>query len=308
MKKLGIVLMIILICSLAAGCAEGNIQMQEDRNREAESSWYKSEGFSNAMKLFDEYIEGNGEQSGVAKTDALQVVKADRISERYYLISYMVAPLYPLTNYHYALADMEKASCEAINLDTIDYISEVSYSDDIITFHCEGNNVVNGLREFPHDLKYVIAKRELTTEYPYKSLQHGEYEISLGIGMNKVGLAKVAENKKSIYFDFEETEGTILAGGWFCPAIKTGLKLDNEDEKAYYVDFEELVLSGESEKQLMDLKKLDYVENVRIRNYKDVHDIDHVAVYFKFKGVTEYTCSFRENDHNGFMDFILTVR
>lgn len=311
LRKLKAVLVIILICSLTAGCYNSGVAAMKEGTGKGEggqSGWYKSEEFSNALKLFDKYMEENPGLCGAAKTDTLQLVKMDRISERYYLISYMISPLYSLINYHYALVDLEKGSCEPINLDTIDYISEVTYTGDIITFHCEGNNVVNGFRDFPHVLKYDIEKRELITEYPYKSLKRGEYEILLGNGINKVGLSNVIENNKTIKFDFTDVKDTIHAGGWFCPRIRTGLKLDFKDTKTYYVDFEALVLSREAEKQIEDLEKLDYIEDVRIRSYKDVHEISHVAVYFRFKDVAEYACSFEDDSSNDFRDFIVTLR
>jgi hypothetical protein len=322
MKKLNIVLMIGLICALAVGCSSGELQALKEQNAslkkqatEAEGqklkpmSWYKSEEFSQALVVLDEFIETNSARLGIANTDILQLVRLEKVSERCYLAAYMIAPLAPLTNNFYALVDIEKGECAQINLDSIDYISEVTYDKDYITFHCEGNNVMNGFRQFPHNKKYDIAKNEVNDEYLYKSLKHSESEIRLGNSMNKVGLDKITENNKAILFDFGQTDGTVMAGGMFCPAIKTGLKQDgNYEDRTLYVDFEALVLSKEAQKQIMDLEKLDYISDVSIRDYKDVHDNPHVAVYFKFEGMQEYSCKFQEDSSNGFMDFTLMLK
>ena len=322
MKKLYIALAIGLICSLTTGCSSGETQTLKEQNDSLKkqvteleeqklqpASWYKSEEFSQALKLVDEFIEINGGQLGIANNDTIQMIRLDKVSGRYFLAAYMIAPLYPLTNNLYALVDMEKEECTHINLDSVDYINEVTYDKDFISFYCGGQNIMNGFREFPHFKKYDIAKNQVTTEYIYKSLQFSESEIRLGNGVNKVGLDKVTENKKAILFSFNQIDGTVLAGGMFCPTIKTGLKQDGSQEnRTLYVDFEALVLSKEAQKQIMDLKNLDYISDINVRNYKDVHDISHVAVYFKFKDVKEYSCSFQEDGSNGFMDFTLTLK
>lgn len=322
MKKLKIAIIMGLVCALAVGCSGGELQALKEQNAslkkqvaEAEGqklqpmSWYKSEEFSQALMVLDGFIETNSAKLGIANTDTLQLLRLDKVSDRYYLAAYMIAPLHPLTNNYYALVDMEKGECKEINLDSIDYVSEVTYDKEFITFHYEGNNVMNGFREFPHIKKYDIVKNEVTTEYPYKSLKFSESEVRLGNSINRVGLDKVTENNKAILFDFGQTDGTVLAGGMLCPAIKAGLKQDgNQEDRTLYVDFEALVLSKEAQKQIMDLKKLDYISDVSIRDYKDVHDNSHVAVYFKFKDVQEYNCKFQEDSSSGFMDFTLILK
>jgi hypothetical protein len=323
MKRLKIVLIIGLICSLAIGCSSGEIKTLKEQKASLEeklealeeqnmrpASWYKSEEFSIALKLLDEFFETNSTQLGIAKTDTLQLVKFDKISDRYFLAAYIIAPIYPVTNSFYALVDMDKESCIQINLETIDYIKEITYDKDSITFYCDGQNVVNGFRDFPHNIKYDIAKNKISKEYLYYSFQHTSWvDTQLGNGINEVGLDKITENNKSILFSFKPTDSTLLAGGGFCPRISTGVKLDsNQQDRVLYVSFESLVLSKEAEKQIMGLKALDYMLDISIREYKDLQDIPHVAVYFKFKDMKEYSCSFKENSSNGFMDFELKLR
>jgi hypothetical protein len=322
MKRSYIVIIICLICSLAIGCSNGELKTLKEQNVSLEKkvteleeqslrpvSWYKSEEFSLGLKLLDEFIETNSAKLGIAKTDTLQLVKLDKVSDRHFLASYMIAPLYPLTNNFYALVDMQKEECIQINLDTVDYVNEITYDKDFISFYCEGQNVIDGFRKFPHLFKYDIANNKVSTEYMYKSLQFSESEIRLGNGINKVELDEVAENNKTILFSFGQLDDTVLAGGALCPLITTGIKQDgNQEERTLYIDFEALVLSKEAQKQLLDLKALDYISDISIRNYKDVHDSSHVAVYFKFKDMKEYSCSFQEDNSNGFMDFNLMLK
>ncbi len=320
MKKLNIVLIIVLICALAIGCSSGELQALKEQKISLEekvaeleeqriqpASWYKSGEFNQALKLLDGFIETNAEKLEMAESDTPQIVRLDKVSDRYFLAVYTMDPRHMRINQTYTLIDMEKDSCTQINLDSADYLSEITYDKDFIVFHSEGRNLVNSFRDFPHIVKYDIAKNEVTTEYLYKSLKFSD-EIRSGNGA-RVGLGNVTENNKAIMFDFAQTDGGVLAGGMFCPEIKTGLKQDgNQQDRTLYVDFKALVLSREAQKQIMDLKKLDYIPDISIRNYKDVHDISHVAVYFKFKGVQEYSCRFKEDSENGFMDFALMLK
>lgn len=321
MKRICIVIVISLICSLATGCTGGEIQTLQEQNdslkkqvteleeqKQKPASWYKSEEFSQALKLFDEFIETNDMKLGISKDDVLQLVKLDKVSDRHFLTAYMIAPVQPLTNNFYALVDIDKGECIQINLDSVDYINEIAYDKDFISFYCEGQNVIDGFRKFPHIIKYDIAKKEVTTEYPYKSMKASEPEIALGNGINKVGLRDAIENNKTILFSFNEVKGTIVAGGVLCPSIKTGLKQDgNEEDRTLYIDIEALVLSEEARQKLMNLKDIEYISDISVRNYTDVHDIAHVAVYFKFKGIQEYCCSFQEGS-GGFTDFMLMLK
>lgn len=322
MKKLNIVLMLGIICALAIGCSSGEFQALKEQKVSLEKkvseleeqklqseSWYKSEDFDRALKLLDESFETNASKLGIAEFDTPQIVRLEKVSVRYLLAEYTLYSQHEYINLKYALIDMEKDSCTQIDLEINDYIEEITYDEDFISFHCEGRNIMDGFRDFPHIYKYDIAKNEVTVEYPYKSLKFSESEIRLGNGVNKAGLDKVTENNKSILFDFAQVDGTVMAGGVMCPAIKTGLKQDgNQEDRTLYVDFEALVLSKEAKKQIMDLEKLDYISDISIRDYKDVHDSSHVAVYFKFKDVQEYICKFQEDGSNGFMSFMLMLK
>lgn len=321
MKRINTFIMISLICVMSIGCSSGEIQVLKEQNASLEkqvaeleeqkqkpSNWYKGEEASRALKLLDGFIEDNGAELGIAEADTLQVIRLDKISDRYYLAQYTIDPQHVYINLMYAIVDMEKDSCKQINLDSVDYINDITYDKDFIIFHCDGRNLLNGFRDFPNTKKYDIARNEVITEYLNKSLRFSESEILLGNGV-KMGLGKVSEENKEIRFDFTETAGGVMAGGMFCPTIRTGLKQDdNQEDRTLYVDFENIVLSKEAQQQIMDLKQLEYISDISIRSYTDVHDDPHVAVYYKFKGVQEYSCRFREDSSNGFMDFVLMLK
>lgn len=320
MKKLWISLLVFLACFCVSGCSNSEVEALKEQNAALEkklsepateqprqAAWYKSEDFSSALRLFDDYIEAEKEQAGVPDSDTLQAVRFDKISERYCLITYMISPASLILNRRYALIDFEKDSCMLINPDTADFISDVTYDESTVTFYCDGRNVVNGFRDFSHSFKYNIAKNEFTKEYSYNTLPYGEVETRLGNSVSKIGLAQVAENDRKLVFDFSQIEGTVLAGGNFCPEIRLGRKMTDTETRTVYVDFKALVLSGEAEKQLKELEKKDYISAVRIRNYKDVHDDPHCVVYFELDGIDQYSCRFEE-DENGLMDFVLLLK
>lgn len=320
MKKLWVFLLALLVCFFASGCSNGEVETLKEQNatlekklseletqKSRQAAWYKSEDFSDALQLFDEYIETEREQAGVPESGTLQVVRLDKISERYYLVTYMTSPAYLILNCRYALIDFEKGSCTQINPDTADFISDATYDESTITFYCDGRNVVNGFRDFPHSFKYNIAKKEFTKEYIYNTLPYGEVETRLGNGVSKVGLSKVTESDKKLVFDFSQIEGTLLAGGNFCPAIRIGRKMTDMETRTVYVDFKALVLSSGAEKQLRELEKKDYISAVSIKNYKDVQDVSHCVVYFELDGIDGYSCRFEE-DENGFMDLVLLLK
>ncbi|MPN62877.1 hypothetical protein SDC9_210630 [bioreactor metagenome] len=58
----------------------------------------------------------------------------------------------------------------------------------------------------------------------------------------------------------------------------------------------------------MDLAEKEYISSVEIKNYEDLMENYHTVVYFRFKDVSEYTCSFKSDEQTGFERFILTLR
>ncbi len=320
MKKYWVFLLVLYVCLWASGCSGGELEVlrtekevlaqkvtELETQRYQQSAWYKSEEFASAMRLFDDYLADNRQPSEVHEPDVLQVVRLDRISDRFFLVTYAPAPVLPATNYWYALADLEKSTCVRINPDTGDLISDVSYDQSTISFYCEGRNVFNGFRDFPHFFRYNLEKNEMIKEYVWHTLPYGEVETKLGNAVNKISLEKVTEKDKTMIFDFSQTDGMIMAGGNFCPAIRIGRKMTEAESRTVYIDFEAAVVSPEAEKQLKLLESEANITAVTIKHYKDVHDTDHSVVYFEFEGISEYSCRFIA-DENGFMDLMLLLK
>ncbi|MCQ1531342.1 outer membrane protein assembly factor BamD [Lutispora saccharofermentans] len=308
MKRKFFILMLVICSMLLASCTSQALKIGEEVSADAKDGSYKLGDYEKAVALLDKHLkEASPEKTMVAKNDEIQIMKLERLNENYYLASYQISPIYPLTNLNYALVGFRENSCRTINLDTVDYISDTSYDNGVISFYSEGNNIVNAFREFPHNINYDIKNGELSIEQLYHSLESGS-QVRLGNGINKAGIKNIAETDKEITFDFEEVEGTILAGGAFCPAIKSGVMFDKEDKPVFYLDFENLILSKENEKMIMDLAKKEYISGVDIKHYEDLTENSHTAIYFRFKGVSEYTCSFKNDDKTGFENFILILR
>ncbi|HCJ57856.1 hypothetical protein [Lutispora sp.] len=308
MKRKFCIFMLIICSMLFASCTSQAPKIGKEVSAEAKDEMYKLGDYEKAVALLDKHLkEASPEKTMVTKNDEIQIMKLQKLNENYYLAAYQISPIYPLTNLNYALVGFQENSCRTINLDTGDYISDVSYDNGIISFYCEGNNVFNGFKVFPHNINYDIKKGEFSREQLYYSLKHGSL-VNLGNCVNKIGIKNIAENNKEITFDFKEVEGTVLAGGCFCPAIKSGVLYDGEGNQKFSLDFENLILSKEAEKKIMDLAEKEYISSVEIKNYEDLMENYHTVVYFRFKDVSEYTCSFKSDEQTGFERFILTLR
>lgn len=314
-RKFGI--LVLVICSMIlAGCmskapqseAVVSAEVQTETNTDEKYEWYKLEDYSKAVNLLDEHFKNaSGEKTMVTKNSMIQIVRLERLNENYFLAAYQTSPIQPLTNMNYALVGFQENSCRTINLDTSDYISEVSYENGIISFHSEGNNIIDPFRIFPHKINYDIEKNSFLREQLYYSLNRGSL-VRLGNGINKAGFGDIKEKEKDITFNFEVTEETILAGGYFCPAIMSGVMFDKQDKPLFYLDFENVFLSKDAEKAIMDLAQKEYISNVEIKEYEDFMNQHHTIVYFTFKEVTEYTCSFEAQGDTGFQSLVLSLR
>lgn len=307
-KKYGI-LVLLLCCILLVSCTSQAPENEKEAEvAKVQEEWYKLGDYEKAVALLDKHLkDASWEKTMVTKNDELQIVRLEKLNENYYLAAYQISPIYPLTNLNYALVGFQENSCRTINLDTVDYISDVSYGNGVISFHCQGDNIINGFREFPHNINYDIQKGEISREQLYYSLEAGS-QVRLGNGINKVGFRDITESDKEITFNFKEIEGTMFAGGCFCPDIKAGAMFDKEDKPVFYLDFQNLFISKETEKMIMDLSKKEYISSVEIKNYEDLMREYHTVVYFHFKDVSEYTCSLKYDDQTDFQNFILTLR
>lgn len=269
------------------------------------SEQYKLNLHDQALNIFDNYIKLKPEDSKISKEDVIQIITLEKISDTYFLISYKTAPILPITNYNYALVDIKNDICKLINLDTDDYISEVSFNSESISFYCDGRNTFNGFKDFPHNFNYNIEDGIITKEYIFHPLK-GSSAI-LGSGSNKIVLKSITEENKTILFDFSEVAGEILAGGAFSPSIKIGSRDDPEVENAFFVDFENTILLRDAEEQLNKIQESEYVKKISTRNYTGMYGENHLTLYFEFENVTEYSGKF-ESDERGFMDFSLILR
>jgi len=316
MKKKFIILVSVILSILLASCAaqlpqseaETSADMQVASQADEQNDWYKLEDYNKAIKLLDQHFKNAWhEKTMVSKYSEIQIVKLERLNENYFLAAYQISPVQPLTNLNYVLVGFQENSCRTINLDTMDYISDVTYENGIISFHCEGNNIINAFRVFPHKINYDIEKNTTSVEQLYYRLNSGS-QVRLGNSINKAGFDEITEKEKEITFSFQVTNETILAGGYFCPAIKAGVVFDREDKPVFYLDFENVFKTKDAEKSIMDLLNKEYIENIEIKELKDIGDKHHTVIYFEFKDVSYYTCSFKSEGETGFQSLVLSLK
>lgn len=316
MKRKLVMLMLVILSMLFSGClvqvpkseAKAASNMQAASQAVETNEWYKLEDYDKAINLLDQHFKNAWhEKTMVNKNSEIQIVKLERLNENYFLAAYQTSPVHPLTNLNYALVGFQENSCRTINLDTADYISDVTYENGVISFHCEGNNIINAFRVFPHKINYDIEKNTTSVEQLYYSLNSGS-QVRLGNSINKASFGEITEKDKDITFDFEVTNETVLAGGYFCPAIKAGVMFDKEDKPVFYLDFENVFLSKDAEKAIMDLAHKEYISNIEIKELKDIADLHHTVIYFEFKDVSFYTCSFKHEGDTGFQSLVLSLK
>lgn len=316
MNRKFISLILVILSMLLASCAaqlpqseeETSLDVQAASQASEQNDWYKLEDYNKAIKLLDEHFKNAWhEKTMVNKNSEIQIVKLEKLNENYFLAAYQISPIYPLTNFNYALVGFRENSCRTISIDTSDYISDVTYENGIISFYCEGNNIVDPFRVFPHKINYDIEKNTASVEQLYYSLNSGS-QVKLGNGINKAGFGEITEKEKEITFNFEVLEDTVLAGGYFCPAITAGVMFDNEGIPVFYLDFENVVLSKDAEKAVMDLSYKEYISNIEINEYKDIAKQHHTIIYFEFKDVSYYTCSFKSQGETGFQSLVLLLK
>ena len=265
---------------------------------------YKLGIYNQALSIFDDFIKSNPEDSRVKEGDIIEELNLKKISNDYFLISYKISPILSLTNYNYALLEVNKNVCKPINLDTDDYISDVSFDNGFILFYCDGRNTMNAFRDFPHNFKYDIEKGTVTKEYAFRPLTGF---VSLGSSVNKIGLKSITEKDKTILFSFSVVKDTFLAGGAICPSIKIGSEYSNQEKNEILIDFENTILLSEAEAQLSKLKEKDYIKDVKTRTYSGMYDEIHLVIYFEFENIKEFSGKFETGD-NGLLDFSLILK
>lgn len=316
MKRKLVILMLVILSMLFSSCSVQVPQSEVEAASNIEvnsqtveiNEWYKLEDYNKAINLLDQHFKNAlHEKTMVNKNSEIQIVKLERLNENYFLAAYQTSPISPLTNLNYALVGFQENSCRTINLDTTDYISDITYENGIISFHCEGNNIINAFRVFPHKINYDIEKNTTSVEQLYYSLNSGS-QVRLGNGINKAGFGEITEKEKEITFSFEVTKETVLAGGYFCPAIKAGVIFDREDKPLFYLDFENVFLSDETEKNIMNLAHKEYISNIEIKELKDIADQHHTVIYFEFRDLSFYTCSFKPEGETGFQSLVLSLK
>ncbi len=265
---------------------------------------YKLGIYNQALSIFDDFIKSNPEDSRVKEGDIIEELNLKKISNNYFLISYKISPILSLTNYNYALLEVNKNVCKMINLNTDDYISDVSFDNGFILFYCDGRNTMNAFRDFPHNFKYDIEKGTVTKEYVFRPLTGF---VSLGSSVNKIGLKSITEKDKTILFSFSVVKDTFLAGGAICPSIKIGSEYSNQEKNEILIDFENTILLSEAEAQLSKLKEKDYIKDVKTRTYSGMYDEIHLVIYFEFENIKEFSGKFETGD-NGLLDFSLILK
>ena len=265
---------------------------------------YKLGIYNQALSIFDDYIKSNPEDSRVKEGDIIEELNLKKISNDYFLVSYKISPILSLTNYNYALIEVNKNVCKSINLNTDDYISDVSFDNGFILFYCDGRNTMNAFRDFPHNFKYEIEKGTVTKEYAFKPLTGF---VSVGSSVNKIGLKSITEKDKTISFSFSEVKDTFLAGGAICPSIKIGSVYSNQEKNEISIDFENTILLSEAEAQLLKLKEKDYIKDVKTRTYSGMYNEIHLVIYFEFENIKEFSGKFETGD-KGLLDFILILK
>jgi len=302
----------MLLASCAAQLPQSEAETPTDMQVASQSDemhdWYKLEDYNKAISLLDKHFKNAwNEKTMVNEYSEIQIINLERLNENYFLAAYQTSPVYPLTNMNYALVGFQENSCRTLNLDTMDYISDVSYENGIISFHCEGNNIINAFRVFPHKINYDIKKNTFSVEQLYYSLDSGS-QVKLGNSINKAVFGEITEKEKEMTFSFEVTKETVLAGGYFCPAIKAGVTFDKEDKPLFYLDFENVFLSKDAEETIMNLANKEYISNIEIKELKDIADQHHTVIYFKFRNVSFYTCSFKPEGDTGFQSLVLSLK
>ncbi|WP_353095477.1 hypothetical protein [Tissierella praeacuta] len=232
MKKLIFILSFALVLVSLTGCTK-NIVSDVSKSEIAENI-QKEEltilgDYGNALKLLDSQLNGGVDERIDAK-EGIGVVEIQKINDEYYLGSYYNYPRDPMTNLYYSIIDLDGNTIKPIEkLEYTDYIDEV-YADIenmSIRFIYNGVNIINGYRQYPYDMVYDIKTGEYRRENEYTKIDMYS-KVTLGNGINIIGLNSVCTNNKEIKFDFIEVEGTILAGGNLHPTINIGRKLDNQ--------------------------------------------------------------------------------
>lgn len=324
-KKCAFLLAIVIILLSVIGCTEKNINnetqtVSQEQKPEIIEAPEKEElavlrNYEKALKLLDSQLK-NGIDKRLNKQEEIGVIQIQKVSDRYYLGSYYSYPRLPLTNLYYSMIDLDEETIKPIEeLKHDDYIEEVYVDAENmnVRFVYNGINIMNGFRQYPYDLVYEIETGEYKKENDYTKIDSYS-KTAVGNGINIMGLKSIDEKDKEIIFSFKEVEGTILAGGAFCPKITIGRVLGSkgyisaEDLVKLYIDFENTVLDKESKDQIIALQNIKYITNVEIREYLDAYEGNHVVVYLTLDGIDEYKGETNINEETGLDDFKLILR
>lgn len=320
MKKLVFLLTIVIILASLTGCTEKAIneepqivsQEPEPLDEIKEKDKLSILGnYEKALQILDFQLK-SGVDDRINLQDEIGVVELQKVDDVYYLASYYNYPRYPMTSLFYSMVNIENETVDPILvLSPDDYIEDVYIDIDNMTvrFVYGGRNIINGFKEYPFDIIYNVKDKTYLVENEYTKIDRYP-EITLGNSMNIVGLKSIKGNEEEIRFKFTEVEGTILAGGNFCPNITIGRVADKgyitgEEPPKLYIDFENTLLTKGSKEQILALEKLDYITNAEIREYLDAKEANHVVVYLTVKDVEEYKGQFTIAEDDAFLEFRL---
>ena len=236
--------------------------------------------------------------SDVINLEDMEEIYIRNIDNTYYLVGYQEEDC-NYNNLIYIIVNVENRKIREVEREML-LITDIRVEDEKLYFYNEGNNIINGFKDFPSKILVDLETGECKKENIYNSLKY-MYSINhLGSYHNETKLVDIKFTDNSIKYHFGATKDSILAGGMFCPNIK----IISFRENALTVDIEGLVIV---EGQVENLVNASFINQVVVSENIDAFGKRHNITTFILENVSDYTCEFEQNDE-GYMDLIIMFK
>jgi len=171
-------------------------------------------------------------------------------------------------------------------------IESIIFNENEIQFLCDGNNSMNGFKDFPLNYTFDITTYDLTIEESLYSIGKKSAPVTVGNPPNATLLESIEVMDNQMTFEFGGHETTQYIGGGFAPNIQ----ILSQDKNTITLDFKNLYFE---EKQFEVLLEQGIVEEISFGVYEDNANQHHsiVTIHLNEK-YTKYACKlvYGEND------------
>ncbi|MBI9011383.1 MAG: hypothetical protein JEZ08_04075 [Clostridiales bacterium] len=192
-------------------------------------------------------------------------------------------------NYHY----FNSHTNESVQIGRIHQLIEsIIFNENEIQFLCDGNNSMNGFKDFPLNYIFDVTTHDFTIEESLYSIGEENVPVTVGNSPNATLLESFEVMDDQMTFEFGGHETTQYIGGGFAPNIQ----ISSQDINTITLDFKNLYFE---EKQFEVLMEQGIVEEISYKVYEDIGKQHHsiVTIHLNEK-YTKYACKlvYGEND------------